>query len=126
MKLLDNPPVDEHGHIRFAEDEEFYYECWPMGYNDRLVILEKASPYTYDYGWCFPKQGGFAVAAALAVWDPATQDEPVGWHKRVGIPSRRAPRRDEDPEYNRDRCVHGSYMDEPCARNQFCKRKGEG
>lgn len=125
MNLLEQPITDGYGHIRLAEDERYFYECWPQGFNDRLVLVEKDDVHRgYEFGWCFRKLGGAAVTASLAVWDPDTQDEPLGWHKRPGMNLRRAPRRDEDPEYNRPRCVHGSYMDEPCERDPFCKREG--
>ncbi|MFH9606931.1 hypothetical protein [Streptomyces sp. NPDC017448] len=117
----DEPEVIEEG-LRLGEDDEFTYECWPQMYNDRLVLRSKKDPYTYEYGWCFPKQLGVAVAAALAVWNPETQDEPVGWHKRAVQNIRRAPRRDEDPAYNRERCVHGSYMDAYCTVDLHCPR----
>lgn len=124
MKLYDEPEIDQYGHMRFAEDDDHYYECWPMGFNDRLIVMEKDNPFTYEYGWCFEKRGGLVVAAVLAMWDPETEDEPVGWHKRAGH-TRCAPKRDENPGYNRPRCVHGSYMDEPCKRDRFCKREGK-
>lgn len=125
MKIYDEPVLDGYGHIRLAEDEEFYYECWPQGFNDRLVVVEKNDPYRgYEFGWCFEKRDGLMVKAALLIWDPETQDEPQLWHKRPGMNVRRAPRRDEDPQYNRPRCIHGSYMDEPCARDPYCQREG--
>lgn len=126
MRLFKAPEVDEYGHTRLAEDDEHYYECWPMGFNDRLVLVEKADPFSgYVYGWCFEKRDTLMVRAALLIWDPETQDEPQFWHKRAGK-VRRAPKRGVNPMYNRDRCVHGSYMDGPCERDQFCPRKKEG
>ena len=50
----------------------------------------------------------------MAAWDPDTQDEPTGWHKRPTTPARQAPRRDEQPDYNRPRCVHGCYLHDGC------------
>ncbi|MFI0265565.1 hypothetical protein [Streptomyces luteogriseus] len=124
MKLLDEPVVNQYGHIRYAEDADHYYECWPMGFNERLVLLNKADVYGgYTYGWCFERTGGLLVKAALLIWEPEMQDEPQFWHKRAG-PARRAPQRGVNPMYNRDRCVHGSYMDAPCERDQFCAREG--
>ncbi|MFC7791329.1 hypothetical protein [Streptomyces cinereoruber] len=43
-----------------------------------------------------------------------TQDEPHQWHKRPTTPARRAPRRAEQPHYNRPRCRHGHYIAEGC------------
>lgn len=61
------------------------------------------------------------LVAAARLFDPRTQDEPLGWHKRA-CEVRRAPYRDQDPRHNRPRCVHGTYRDEPvCARDQFCR-----
>ena len=126
MKLYAEPTVNEYGHIRFAEDDDHYYECWPMGFNDRLVMVEKADPYGgYEYGWCYEKRDGLLVQAALLIWEPEMQDEPQFWHKRPGMNVRKAPRRALNPMYNRDRCSHGSYMDEPCARDPFCPRENQ-
>ncbi|MFJ9114465.1 hypothetical protein ACIRJO_02835 [Streptomyces sp. NPDC102394] len=51
-----------------------------------------------------------ALTVSAAVFQPDTQDEPLGWHKRAGADIRLAPHRDQDPEHNRPRCVHGSYL----------------
>ncbi|MFD4858344.1 MULTISPECIES: hypothetical protein [Streptomyces] len=117
----EEPQVIEYG-LALGEDEDYSYEMWPQLFNDRLVLRVKRAPWSWEYGWCFEKRGGLAVAAAFAIWDTETQDEPVGWHKRPGL-IRQAPRRDENPEYNRPRCVHGSYMHEACARDPYCPRK---
>lgn len=46
---------------------------------------------------------------------PDTQDEPLGWHKRATWPVRQASRRNDNPQYNRARCEHGSYfLDDGC------------
>lgn len=114
-------PIEEG--LRLGEDDDYIYEMWPQLFNDRLVLRVKRSPMEWRYGWCFQKMDGLAVAAAFAVWDPDTEDEPVGWHKRPGHEVRKAPRRDTKPDYNRPRCVHGGYMHEPCARDPYCPRK---
>jgi hypothetical protein len=50
------------------------------------------------------------------------QDEPQWWHKRPTYHKvRKAPLREQDRVYNRPRCVHGSYMDEPCSVNAYCE-----
>lgn len=102
-----------------AADEEFLYIVVPMFFNDRLIVVRSGSPEAM-YGWCF-KKGPYALAA-VAMWDPDTQDEPILWHKRVGD-TRQAPRRDHDPDYNRPRCVHGSYLhDRICDVDPLCSK----
>lgn len=51
-----------------------------------------------------------------------TQDEPAGWHKRPTWPVRQAPRRDEEPDHNRPRCVHGCYLHDGC-RTASCPER---
>lgn len=88
-------------------------------YNLRLVAVPPGEMTGPDYAWCYPHDMA-AVLAALADYDPDTQDEPMGWHKRPGPAIRQAPRRAERPQYNRPRCRHGAYLHEQCRRDQFC------
>jgi hypothetical protein len=92
-----------------AADKDHFYVLVPMfGNNYRLVLspLEDISDWTY--GWCY--EGDLAPMLALRVWDPQTENEPVGWKKRPTARIRIAPDAAAKPEYNRPRCVHGNYM----------------
>ncbi|WP_158920600.1 hypothetical protein [Streptomyces sp. NBRC 109706] len=109
-------PYDEHwqGHVLGADASHRYLWLW-YGYNIRLIATPHGSEglTSYDHGWCYPRDPA-AVEAAYTAWDPNTQDEPDGWHKRATHPARRAPHRESDPEYNRPRCAHGCYSDQGC------------
>lgn len=116
MDLHEPPIYDSHweGTELAADDTHRFVWIW-HGYNIRLLAIPKTEEghWMYEHGWCYPREPQL-VAAAVAAWDPDTQDEPEGWHKRPTIPARRAPRREEAPEYNRPRCVHGPYLDAGC------------
>lgn len=90
-----------------------------MAFNWRLIgVPEEREESNPEYGWCFP--GLTELKLACFAWDPETQDEPLGWHKRAGSP-RRARHRHQDLAYNRPRCVHGSYLTQAsCAVDEFC------
>lgn len=103
--------------------------CWwmstPMSFtNYRLIGIPKALRGTEQewipaWGWCF--RGELALMAAVSVWDPLTEDEPLGWHKRAGDP-RRAQMRHQKMDYNQLRCVHGSYLAHgECAVDRHCQ-----
>lgn len=108
------PIWDDHwqGYELAADDSRRYLWLW-HGYNIRLIAVPLDDTLGYDHGWCYPRDPAL-VAAAVAAWDPDTQDEPTGWHKRPTMPVRRAPRHDEQPDYNRPRCVHGCYLHDGC------------
>jgi len=118
MSVIHHPaPVwDEHwsGYELATDATHRYLWLW-QGYNIRLIAVPRDDPESmgYDHGWCYPRNPG-TVADAVLAWDPDTQDEPVGWHKRPTAPVRQAPRRDEQPDYNRPRCVHGCYIADGC------------
>lgn len=124
MELIENSEVDprwedslhpDSGRI-VARSSDTRWAAVHMGFNWRLVGLEKNG--CYSFGWCYRNRR--AILAAVAVWDPDVQDEPLGWRKRAGG-MRRAPRREEDPQYNRARCVHGTYVDATfCERVRVC------
>ncbi|MFJ5037999.1 hypothetical protein [Streptomyces parvulus] len=116
----DTPILDEHwqGFELARDDTRRYVWIW-HGFNLRLIAVHADDPTGYDHGWCYARDPE-AVAAAVAAWDPDTQDEPAGWHKRATWPVRQAPRRSENPTYNRARCVHGCYLDQGC-RTVNCK-----
>ncbi|MDX2922722.1 hypothetical protein [Streptomyces sp. NE06-03C] len=116
MKLHKPPILNTHweGYELGADATHRYLWIW-HGYNIRLIAVPLDDPKCmgYDHAWCYPRDPE-AVAAAVAAWDPDTQDEPTGWHKRATDPPRQAPRREEDPEHNRPRCRHGCYVESGC------------
>lgn len=124
MDLIENSEVDprwedslhpDSGRI-VARSSDTRWAAVHMGFNWRLMDLREDG--CYSFGWCYRNR--LAILAAVAVWDPDVQDEPLGWHKRAGE-IRRAPHREEAPQYNRDRCVHGTYADAMfCARARVC------
>jgi len=106
------------GGLEAAADGECRYIIVRMFFDHRLVVVKDGSPIAL-HDWCF-KDMAHAIAAAVA-WDPETQDEPFLWHKRAGEP-RFAPQRDHNLDYNRPRCVHGSYLHEQaCEIDPFCE-----
>lgn len=135
MDLIDEPYTPEPwssssspGRVVAETDHEVWMSV-PMAFgNFRLIGMPRAKhgmeqDWNPWWGWCY--RGELALMAALAVWDPNTQDEPLGWHKRAGEP-RRAPQRDEFPEYNWPRCIHGSYLKAgPCAVDKYCAEMKE-
>ena len=70
---------DDSTAYRVGETASAYIEVVPMLFNDRIIVVPKSAPYTYDRYWCYQK-GGAAIFAALA-WDGADDTEPVGWIK---------------------------------------------
>lgn len=118
--LLPQPEWDAHWvGLVLGEDATHRWILLDYNYNLRLVAVPPGEMLTGpDYAWCYPRDRA-AVLAALEDYDPDTQDEPMGWHKRPGCAIRKAPRRQERPEYNRPRCQHGAYLDEQC-QDQFC------
>lgn len=109
--------------IEAAADGECRYIVVRMIYNHRLTVVRDGWPIAL-HGWCF-KTAPHALAA-LGAWEPDTQDEPLFWHKRAGEP-RLAPHRHHDLDYNRPRCVHGSYLhDRACDIDPFCKEMRQG
>lgn len=116
MKLHRPRVLDPHwdGYELASDGVHRYVWIW-QGFNIRLIAVPVDDPECmgYDHGWCFSRDPE-AVTAAVEAWEPDVQDEPTGWHKRPTSPTRRAPRRDEDPVYNRERCVHGCYLEDGC------------
>jgi hypothetical protein len=111
---LSDCPYDDHwqGYVLGRDATHRYLWIW-QGSNIRMIAVSHDEDGLYEHGWCFPRDPR-AVEAAAAAWDPDVQDEPNGWHKRPTWPVRRAPRRDEQPQYNRPRCEHGCYIAEGC------------
>jgi hypothetical protein len=111
---VSNRPYDTHwqGYVLGEDTEHRFLWIW-QGFNIRMIAVPHGDPTGYDYAWCYPRDPQ-AVEAAAAQWNPQTQDEPPGWHKRPTRPARRAPLRDQEPEYNRPRCEHGCYIAEGC------------
>lgn len=44
----------------------------------------------YEHAWCFPRDPAL-VERAVGEWDPDTQGEPMGWHKRRTVQRGRRP-----------------------------------
>lgn len=128
MELIENAEVDPfwvdpaypHSGRPVAHGEGNRWLAVKMGFNWRLIGVPDGWPESnYDHGWCFRSE--LALLASVSVWEPGVQDEPLGWHKRATPVLRRAPRREEDPQYNRERCVHGTYVDTAfCEHAQVC------
>lgn len=117
MKMHPKPLLDLHweGYELAADTVHRYLWIW-QGYNIRLIAVpnDGTDAMGYDYAWCYPRDPD-VVTQAVAAWDSGTQDEPTEWHKRPTYDViRRAPRREEDARYNRERCVHGCYLEEGC------------
>lgn len=83
----------------------WHLDICPMLYNHRLVMVPADAEWSWDFGWCF--RSGPSAAIAGAAWDPLTEDEPLGWHKRAGTFVRQAPRRRPDDPL---RCDHGAWQ----------------
>lgn len=111
---LSDRPYDPHweGYVLGDDGTHRFLWIWQM-FNIRMIAVPHGDPTGYDFGWCFPGDPRVVEAAAEA-WDPQTQDEPSGWHKRPTRAVRKAPRRGEEPEYNRPRCEHGRYIADGC------------
>lgn len=116
MQMHPTPLLDPRweGYELAADTTHRYVWIW-QGFNIRLLAIPRGveGDCGYDHGWCYPRDPEIVIAA-VAAWDSDTQDEPTGWHKRPTHPVRQAPRRHENPEYNRPRCVHGTYITEEC------------
>lgn len=123
MKLHRQHVYDEHWEgEEIAREAGYRWIVLPMLFNVRLIAAPEGpeGDLGYDYGWCYPLDAD--IRAAVAGFDPETQDEPKGWHKRAAEP-RRAPQRHKDPQYNRPRCLHGEYLGEgSCSRDPLCPR----
>lgn len=117
--IYDEPVPNDREGFTLAEDDEHFYDLVPMVFNHRLVMTPKADTRLWFYGWCYDT--ALAATAAMKVWTPETQNEPLGWKKRPGRFLRTAPRTDEEPQHNRPRCIHGRYPDDgPCEKDPFC------
>ncbi|MFD3978327.1 hypothetical protein ACFWR6_07040 [Streptomyces griseus] len=115
MELRTPPPYDEHWEgLELAVDATHRYLTIEQGSNLRLIAVPvgEERAWGYDFAWCYPRDI-VAVMASVAAWDSERQDERTGWHKRP-TEARQAPRRDEEPEYNRARCAHGCHLDDGC------------
>jgi hypothetical protein len=124
VKIVEHPQSDVlWRQPLMAEEAGTRWVAVQMAYNVRLIGYDTERVGLFEgiasFGWCFKTRVDLEVACS--VWDPVTQDEPMGWHKRVGEP-RGAPERNKDPEYNRVRCIHGQYLDTgKCEIDPFCQ-----
>lgn len=115
----DQPVANDRESMTIAEDDKYFYDAVPMVFNWRLVMTPKDNTWMWEFGWCYDTPT--ALATSMLLWTPETQNEPLGWKKRPTGDVRTAPRADEDPEYNRPRCVHGHYLaDGRCKTDPFC------
>lgn len=53
----------------------------PMLYNHRVVLTPKRQRLIYVGGWCYPDL--LSATAAARVWDPDTEERPVGFIKEA-------------------------------------------
>ncbi|MBT2384504.1 hypothetical protein [Streptomyces sp. ISL-11] len=120
LRLYTVPVLNDRESTSIAEDDDYFYDLIPMAFNHRLVMTPKKNTRVWDYGWCY--DSALAAIACVHVWNPETQNEPLGWKKRpTGEVVRTAPRADADPQYNRPRCLHGNYpSDGPCRTDPYC------
>jgi hypothetical protein len=66
-----------------TKTDQFIVSVTPMLFNDRVILTSvEEYPRTYTRGWCYDK--GAAAWAAALVFDPDTQDAPVGFKKVAG------------------------------------------
>jgi len=120
VKLCEKPESDPLWQgLVIAHESRSRWIAVRMLFNHRLICVpDSRDPFRAEtHGWCYRSMAALTVSATL--FEPDTQDEPLGWHKRAGGDIRRAPRRDQDPEHNRPRCVHGSYLGA-----DFCEHAG--
>lgn len=129
MELLDNPYVpNEWAHTTnpawvIAEGSGFLWMSAPMAFGAFHLLgvngPDHVMAFSPVHGWAYRSEA--PLLAALASWNPETENEPVGWHKRQGDP-RLAPHGDRRPEYNFPRCIHGSYVVRGmCDVTPYCK-----
>ena len=103
-----------------GESDGVRWLCLPMIFNHRLIgVVNDYDAFGATWGWCFASRE--QALESFRAWDPETEDEPLGWHKRVTGPVRQAPELLLNPEHNLSRCRHGSYLDtEKCAVADVC------
>jgi hypothetical protein len=80
-------PQRQPGTYTVKETEHWLVEVVEMIYNFRIVLTEKASPDSWEWGWCYQgKDIGslLTVASAAREFDPETQTEPEDYFKAVG------------------------------------------
>jgi hypothetical protein len=117
MELHTDPVYDEGWEgEEIARDATHRYLWLWQGFNIRLIAVSVDPDQGWsgwDYAWCYPRTPAL-VKAAVAAWDPDTQHEPAGWHKRPSMDFIRVAPAPADTEHNRPRCEHGSWMDDGC------------
>lgn len=110
MNLIENPEPDLLWQgLVIAHEAGCRWIAVRMLFNRRLVCVPDGDTYgDAAYGWCYRTLATLITSAGI--FQPDTQDEPLGWHKRAGADVRRAPNRDQAPAHNQPRCVHGTYL----------------
>jgi hypothetical protein len=107
-----------------GQDTQHAYLVREQITNWQLLMVQRTTPNSLakhaDWSWDYKHAA--ILLSALIVWNPAVQDEPLGWMRRPGSPRvRRAPRReDAKPGVNLERCRHGGYMVHPCGVDPYC------
>lgn len=101
--------TDRGTHVLLEWDEWLIEVAQYIG-NARVMMTPIENVEVYDYGWCYPSVP--IAVIAVAAWDPETEDEPPGWHKRSTRETRQAPQRDPAALV---RCAHGVYPEGSCA-----------
>jgi hypothetical protein len=77
---LERPAVDEVGTLTIGSYGGWAVQCHRMLFNWRL-ILGLPGAQVYDFGWCYASIE--ALVAAVQVWQPQTEAEPLGFLKRA-------------------------------------------
>lgn len=117
--LPQDPQPTERGTYFLGEDDQYFYDTEPMSGGHLLVLLGKDD--RRKFGWWYPEMPSLMLA--YTVWDPAIQDEPLGWDRRIVMPAgvRRAPKRDPTATYNGRRCPHGVFVDAWQCKDPDCR-----
>lgn len=102
-----------------AADDTYRWIIIAEGADYRLLAVPHGHERGEHFSWRYTHYE--RALSAVIVFDPDSEDEPLWWYKRQGD-LREAPHRDRDPRYNRPRCGHGGYRDEPCRVNKYCPR----
>jgi len=119
LKLYKKPVLNDREGLTVAEDDLFFYDIlMPPLWGVTLVMTPKGQRLFWSYGWKF--EDFHRLKTSMEKWQPQTQNEPLGWVRRMGNAVRVAPYAEAEPWYNRLRCVHGGYQDELCSSDPSC------
>lgn len=84
------PPLLIVGGLRVRELERWWVDVLDYGYNHRLVVTPRSTPWQWTRGWCFSKTLTSQVEVVLraGTFDPQAGEEPEGWIKEPGTERR--------------------------------------